>query len=75
MRIPRCLLSIFFLTLLSVGRIQAQVTLEIQAGDYARVGTPVKVILEAEGALVADIANLTINDQVSLLYTSDAADE
>jgi len=64
MRIPRCLLSIFFLTLLSVGRIQAQVTLEIQAGDYARVGTPVKVILEAEGALVADIANLTINDQV-----------
>lgn len=64
MKFPRYLLSICFLTLLSISTIQAQVTLEIKAGDYVRVGTPIKVILEEEDALDANLAKLQLNNQV-----------
>jgi hypothetical protein len=53
------LFGVFFLV--SVPTSQAQIGIEIQSGGHDRIGTPVKVILDAKEALEASRAKINLN--------------
>ena len=53
------LVGVFFLFSVSVS--QAEIGIEIQSGEHDRIGTPVKVILDAKEALEASRAKINLN--------------
>ena len=55
-------LSFCFSLLLAIP-VNAQVSIEVETGDHARENTPVKVILDSQEAIVANLAEVTFNGQ------------
>ena len=55
-------LSFCFSLLLAIP-VNAQVSIEVETGDHARENTPVKVILDSQEVIVANLAEVTFNGQ------------